>query len=68
MRISFENFLCYKQKKFDGATKRQDELVLLSGSSTYERILDKSTGFQTGHVSDYVDGSWKTILTTAQLR
>jgi hypothetical protein len=30
------------------------------------RAFDPTTGFQTGHVSNYRDGDWKTILTAAQ--
>ncbi len=30
------------------------------------RVFDAATGFQTGHVSDYVDGSWRDLLTAEQ--
>ncbi len=31
------------------------------------RLFDRETGFQTGHVSDYREGGWRELLTTAQL-
>lgn len=32
------------------------------------RAFDPATGFQSGHVSDYVEGGWREILTEAQKR
>lgn len=39
--------------------------VVVLGMKEY-RAFDKETGFQTGHVSDYREGDWRQILTTAQ--
>ena len=40
------------------------DLVLLRGNRA--RAYDHETGFQTGHVSDYREGDWRTILTAEQ--
>ncbi len=41
-----------------------DELVLRKSGK--HRAFDLETGFQSGHVSDYEDGDWKSILTSGQ--
>jgi len=48
----------------EGRPIAQDELVVLGPGNV--RVFDIETGFQSGHVSDYQEGSWETILTTDQ--
>ena len=53
------------------ALKRADGLPLTAGEAIAAmpgqiRAFDPSTGFQSGHVSDYVDGTWREILTPKQ--
>jgi Sulfotransferase domain len=40
--------------------------VILSGREIV-RVYDTATGFQSGHISDYQDGDWKTILSADQI-
>ena len=47
------------------APTRQAGTVLLPGGAQ-ARALDVATGFQSGHVSDYRDGDWQTLLTAEQ--
>lgn len=47
------------------APTRRGGTVLLPGGT---RALDAATGFQSGHVSDYVDGDWERLLSSAQKR
>ncbi len=49
------------------APLRQGDTVLLPGA-TYMRALDTATGFQSGHVSDYEDGDWQSLLSPAQIK
>lgn len=39
----------------------------IRGRNNSIRVYDKETGFQSGHVSDYQDGDWRTILTAEQI-
>ena len=39
------------------------ENEIVGNSTKYWRAIDANTGFQSGHVSDYVEGDWKKILT-----
>jgi sulfotransferase family protein len=48
----------------EGRPIAQDELVVLGPGNV--RAFDIETGFQSGHVSDYEEGSWTGILTTDQ--
>jgi sulfotransferase family protein len=48
----------------EGRPVAQDELVVLGPGNT--RAFDIETGFQSGHVSDYQEGNWKSVLTAQQ--
>ena len=43
------------------------ERILIRSCDGSERRFDPATGFQTGHVSDYVDGDWRTLLSPGQI-
>ncbi|HEX6144633.1 MAG TPA: hypothetical protein VFZ01_18085 [Geminicoccaceae bacterium] len=43
------------------------EGILIRSCDGSERRFDPATGFQTGHVSDYVDGDWRTLLSPEQV-
>lgn len=47
-----------------GERIERSRLVILS--PTNWRVIDPDTQFQTGHVSDYRDGDWRTVLTEEQ--
>lgn len=40
-----------------------DAIMLIGPPGEGQRAYDNKTGFQTGHVSNYRDGDWQTILT-----
>jgi hypothetical protein len=44
-----------------------DDVVEIRGHNDSIRVYDRGTGFQSGHVSDYRDGDWRTILTAEQI-
>jgi len=40
---------------------------VVPGCNESERVYDRQTGFQSGHVTDYKDGDWQTILSPDQI-
>jgi len=44
-----------------------DAVEAIHSRNESARIYDKDTGFQSGHVSDYQEGDWRTILTAEQI-
>jgi len=60
------------QKRIDTLTKQSDDVQAHDFVDTVRnrdgsiRIFDKGTGFQSGHVSNYQDGDWRTLLTDEQ--
>lgn len=49
-----------------GETLARDDVVLKDGKVV--RVFDTSTGFQTGHITGYRDGDWRSILDDEQKR
>ena len=57
-----EKLVANKIKKKELLDKK--EIVFISKNNY--RIFDESTGFQSGHVSSYIEGEWKHILTNIE--
>jgi hypothetical protein len=55
----------YKERLQEGA--ELDGVEEIRGLNDSIRVYDRGTGFQSGHVSDYRDGDWRTILTAEQI-
>jgi hypothetical protein len=53
-----------KRRSRQGQPIARNEVVVLGPANL--RAFDTATGFQSGHVSNYQEGSWKTILTADQ--
>jgi len=47
--------------------KVPDGVESVAGHNNSVRVYDKGTGFQSGHVSNYQDGEWRTILSPEQI-
>jgi len=54
-----------KKRKKGKAISPESYVQLRSGDI---RIYDKTTGFQSGHVSNYQDGEWREIFDSSQLK
>ena len=55
-----------KQRADAGEVILESELVPQRFQSNVVRAFDPKTGFQSGHVSEYRDGSWRELLTQGQ--
>lgn len=56
----------YNEKRAKGEASGNIETV--AGYNDSVRLYDNETGFQSGHVTDYQDGDWASILTPEQIK
>jgi hypothetical protein len=59
-----------REKYFNKVNKKgkvPDGVESVAGLNNSVRVYDKGTGFQSGHVSNYQDGEWRTILSPDQI-